>query len=171
MKKPNNMSKRIIYKSIVIAFVAIILIGCKTPALTQRTPNTEMPGSYNKSKDTLNIASITWKQYFKDQYLDSLIAIALKNNQELNITMQEIEVSRNEIRARKGEYLPFLGLKGGAGIEKVGRYTSQGANDANTDIRPGEEFPEPLPDFMFGTFASWEIDVWGKLHNAKKSSG
>jgi multidrug efflux system outer membrane protein len=45
-------------------------------------------------------------------YLVALIDTALKNNQELNITLQEIEIARNEIRARKGEYLPFVGVKG-----------------------------------------------------------
>src|SRR5690606_3696100 len=100
----------------------------------------------------------------------TLIDVALQNNQELNITMQEIQISRNEIKARKGEYLPFVGVKGGAGIEKVGRYTSQGANDANIEIKPGKEFPEPLPDYMIGAYANWEIDMWNKLHNAKKSA-
>lgn len=168
--KLSNMYKRIIYRSIIIACAALFLTGCKTPALVERTPNTTVPASYNNSQDTVNVAALAWKQYFKDPYLDSLIATALKNNQELNITMQEIEISRNEIRVRKGEYLPFLGLQGSAGVEKVGRYTSQGANDANTEIKPGEEFPEPLPDFMFGAYATWEIDVWGKLHNAKKAA-
>ncbi len=164
------MFKKIIYKSLVVTFVAITFTGCKTPALLEREANTSVPAGYNNSQDTANIAELTWKKYFTDPYLDSLIDTALKNNQELNITLQEIEVSRNEIRARKGEYLPFIGLKGGAGIEKVGRYTSQGANDANTEIKPGEEFPEPLPDFMIGAYATWEIDVWGKLHNAKKAA-
>src|SRR5690606_34038940 len=48
--------------------------------------------------------------------------------------------------------------------------TSQGANDANTDIKPGEEFPEPLPDFMVGAYAHWEIDIWKKLRTGKKAA-
>jgi len=158
------------YKYITFLFVVLIFTGCKTPALTQRTENKEFPLSFNDSKDTLNSAQLQWKDYFTDQYLDTLITTALQNNQELNITLQEIEISRNEVRARKGEYLPFLGLKGGAGVEKVGRYTSQGANDANTEIKPGVEFPEPLQDYMIGAYATWELDIWSKLHNAKKSA-
>ncbi|MGB3775451.1 MAG: TolC family protein, partial [Leeuwenhoekiella sp.] len=57
-----------------------------------------------------------------------------------------------------------------AELEKVGRYTSQGANDANTDIKEGVEFPEPLPNFRGGLFASWELDVWKKLRNSKKAA-
>lgn len=164
------MYKKIIYKSIVVAFIAIVYTGCRTPALVERKANTTVPASYNNLQDTVNVATIKWRDYFTDPYLDTLIDIALQNNQELNITLQEIQVSKNEIRARKGEYLPSIGLKAGAEVEKVGRYTSQGANDANTEIKPGLEFPEPLPDFVVGAFASWEIDVWGKLRIAKKAA-
>jgi multidrug efflux system outer membrane protein len=160
------------YKYIYLAFLFITLTftGCKTPDLMKRTENKEVPLSFNDSKDTLSSAQLKWKDYFTDKYLDTLITTALQNNQELNITLQEIEISRNEVRARKGEYLPFLGVRGGAGVEKVGRYTSQGANDANTEIKPGVEFPEPLQDYMIGAYATWELDIWNKLHNAKKSA-
>jgi outer membrane protein, multidrug efflux system len=94
----------------------------------------------------------------------------LKRNQELNITLQEIEIRRNEVRARKGEYLPFVDIRGGAGFEKEGRYTRHGAVDEDLEIKPGTKVPEPLPDFMVGAFASWELDVWKKLRNAKKGA-
>jgi len=158
------------FKYIIILGLTLNFTGCKTPTLVQKTENKEVPLSYNNSKDTLNTATLTWKEYFKDAYLDSLINTALSNNQELNITLQEIDIAKNEIRARKGEYLPFVGLKGGAGVEKVGRYTSQGANDANTEIKPGIETPEPLQDYGVKAYATWELDIWNKLHNAKKAS-
>ena len=81
-----------------------------------------------------------------------------------------IEMERNEVRVRKGEYLPFVSVNAGTGVEKVGRYTSQGANDANTDIAPGKEFPEPLGDFLLSANVSWEVDIWKKLRNAKKAA-
>jgi NodT family efflux transporter outer membrane factor (OMF) lipoprotein len=88
----------------------------------------------------------------------------------LNITLQEIEIARNEIRARKGEYLPFVGVGGSAGFDKSGRYTSKGSSEATTEIKPGTETPDPLSDYMVGAFATWEIDIWSKLHNAKKAA-
>lgn len=155
----------------VTTFIIILsLAGCKTSNLAQKEANTTVPESYSTNKDTVNSGIMNWKDYFVDTHLNALIETALQNNQELNITLQEIEISKNEIRARKGEYLPFIGLKGGAGVEKVGRYTSQGANDANTEIKPGVETPEPLQDYMVGAYATWEIDIWNKLHNAKKSA-
>src|SRR5690606_9865282 len=57
-----------------------------------------------------------------------------------------------------------------AGAEKVGRYTRKGVVEANNEIEPGKAFPEPLPDFMFSANMSWEVDIWKKLRNAKKSA-
>jgi NodT family efflux transporter outer membrane factor (OMF) lipoprotein len=102
--------------------------------------------------------------------LNALVDTALKNNQELNITLQELVISQNEIRARTGEYLPFVGVKAGAGVDKVARYTNIGAMEATTDIKPGREMPEPLPDYLLAAQARWEVDIWHKLHNAKKAA-
>ncbi|MFM9946059.1 MAG: TolC family protein [Bacteroidia bacterium] len=164
------MKTRIILKSLTAIFISLVLGGCAPILKFTKVENESVPGSFNNSQDTANIASIKWKEYFNDQNLAALIDTALKNNQELNITLQEIEISKNEIRARKGEYLPFVCLRGGAGLEKAGRYTRNGAVDESIDIKPGTKFPVPLPDYLFGAYASWELDVWKKLRNAKKAA-
>jgi NodT family efflux transporter outer membrane factor (OMF) lipoprotein len=102
--------------------------------------------------------------------LVDLIDAALKNNQELNITLQEIEIAKNDIRVKKGLLLPSGGVRAGAGVEKVGRYTSQGAGDATTEIKPGLEMPDPLGDFSIAAYANWEVDIWKKLRNSKKAA-
>lgn len=164
------MKARIIHKPLKAILVTLLLGGCVPVLKTTKNENKSVPASFNNSKDTTNVAKIKWKDYFNDQNLTSLIDTALKNNQELNIILQEIEISKNEVKGRKGEYLPFLGLRGGAGTEKQGRYTRNGAVEKNIEIKPGTEFPEPLPDYMFGAYASWELDVWEKLRNATKSA-
>jgi outer membrane protein, multidrug efflux system len=163
------MFRKVIYQCLGLAGIALFFSAC-TPAIIRKTENKSVPASYNGSQDTTNIARVRWKEFFTDPYLNALIDTALKNNQELNITLQEIEISRNEIRARKGEYLPFVDIRAGAGVEKVGRYTHQGASDATTEFEPGREMPDPLQDYFLGAFASWEVDVWHKLRNAKKSA-
>ena len=165
-----KMSKKLIYQLLISGGIILAISSCSTPPLIERTANKNVPGSYNGNQDTTNVANVQWKDYFSDQYLVALIDTALEHNQELNIVLQEIEISRNEVGAKKGEYLPKMNLGAAAGVEKVGRYTSQGANDANTEIEPGKEFPEPLGDFMVGAFATWEVDIWHKLRNAKKSA-
>jgi len=154
-----------------IVSIALLFGACNIPTLVQKPIEQTLPEHYaSEGKDSTNTAKVNWRTLFKDEHLTGLIDSALKHNQELNITVQEINRRRYEIGAKKGEYLPFVGIGASAGAEKVGRYTSKGANDATTDIRPGEEMPEPLPDFMVGAYAKWELDIWNKLHNAKKAA-
>jgi NodT family efflux transporter outer membrane factor (OMF) lipoprotein len=164
------MIKKIIIPCLAAACILFTVTGC-VPALVEKTANTEnLPKSFNSSEDTTNTAAIQWKAYFTDPYLIALIDTALENNQELNISLQDIELDRNEIMARKGEYLPFVSLRAGSGLDKKARYTALGASEANTEIKPGREMPEPVPDFMLGAFASWEVDIWHKLRNARLSA-
>lgn len=153
-----------------IPLILIFLSSCALPTLQQNDNISLVPDKFPTSKDSVNSAKMNWKEFFQDKYLVNLIDSALINNQELNIIAQEILISKNEIMARRGEYLPTVNIGGGLGAEKVGRYTSQGANDANTDIAHGKEFPEPLGDFLLSANASWELDVWRKLRNAKDAS-
>ncbi len=157
-------------KYFVLAIFAVFFTACVPTVKVAREANKSVPESFVDSKDTINSALIQWRQFFKDPYLNALIDTALSHNQELNITLQEIEIQRNEIRAKKGEYLPSVGIGGAAGVNKPGRYTPQGALEKNIEIIPGEENPEPLQDYQLGAYATWEIDVWGKLHNAKRSA-
>ncbi len=165
------MKKLIINKlNILLVVIAAFVYGCSFQKTTIRTENKNVPLKYQNSTDTLNIALIKWKEFFNDNLLIELIDTALKNNQELNIVLQEIAISNNEIQEKKGEYLPFLHLKTGGGIEKEGRFTRHGAVDEQLTIKDGENFPEPFSDVLLGLQANWELDVWKKLRNAKKSA-
>ena len=158
----------LIYTGVVVLLLSFS--ACKAPGLIERDVEINLPETYSATTDTAQTTLVNWKDYFTDHYLGALIDTALQNNQELNIMLQEISISQAEIKARKGEYLPFVGFGAAAETEKVGRYTSQGANDANTEIKDGVEFPEPLPNYRFGLQASWELDIWGKLRNSKKAA-
>lgn len=155
-----------------ILLISTLFTACKVPSLVQKSAGKTAPANFraDQRQDSTNSATVNWKAFFTDPYLNALIDTALQNNQELNIFLQEIQIAQTEIRARKGEYLPFVDIAGGAGADKVSRYTSQGASDDITDIKPGKETPEILPNFLIGAFASWEIDIWRKLRNAKTSA-
>ncbi len=163
------MTTKIINPGVGVIFLSLFFSAC-TPSLISKKADTTTPASFSNSLDTVNTARVRWRDYFTDPNLIALIDTALSKNQELNITLQEIEIARNEIRARKGEYLPFVGAGASAGVDKPGRYTSKGSSEATTEIKPGKETPDPLPDYMAGVFATWEIDIWNKLHNARKAA-
>ncbi|TLP73128.1 TolC family protein [Maribacter sp. ACAM166] len=154
---------------VLINFVGLFYSCVPTRELKQENKN--LPSNYaQQSVDTINSAALKWKYFFKDDNLAKLIDTALVNNQELSIMLQQIDVAQNEVKARKGEYIPFVDYGGGAEVEKVGEYTRNGAVEKNLEIKEGEEFPEPLADYSAGIFASWELDIWKKLRNSKKAA-
>ncbi len=152
---------------------AIAAASC-VPALKEnqkpRDANLKTPDSYGTSHDQNNTATAAWNQFFSDPNLSQLIDLSLQNNQELNIAVQEIFIANNEVLSRSGEYLPFIEGGAAAGLEKVGKYTSQGANDDNTNIVPGQKVPANLANYFVGFRASWEVDIWKKLRNATKAA-
>ncbi len=164
------MIRKMIFHSMSIALAAMIFTSC-VPELIVRDSNTTTPSNYAMvNSNTTNASSIDWKEYFEDEDLILLIDEALQNNQELNIFMREMAMLQNEVQIRKGEYLPLVDIGAGAGTEKVGRYTRNGAVEENLEIREGKAFPDPLSEFSFGTYATWEVDIWKKLRTAKKSA-
>ncbi|MNS42091.1 Outer membrane protein OprM precursor [compost metagenome] len=146
------------------------MASCKVPAATQKVENKEVPLSYVSATDSLNSGKIQWRSFFTDPNLNSLIDTALNRNQELQITLQELEIAKSEIKLKQGQLLPSVGVRAGVGIEKIGRYTSQGAGDASTEITAGKEMPDPLPDYLLGVYGNWEVDIWHKLRNEKKAA-
>jgi len=104
------MYKFKVYQYTIAASIFLAAISCKAPAevLSASKPVPESFG-YAKTQDTANISAISWNTFFKDKNLTDLIDVALKNNQELNITLQEIEIAKNDIRIRKGAYCQLLG--------------------------------------------------------------
>jgi NodT family efflux transporter outer membrane factor (OMF) lipoprotein len=170
MKLKPMKTNRNIVQYIGIAFISVTFMACKNLAVISKTENKKVPTSYANATDSINSGKSKWKDFFKDADLAALIDSALKKNQELNIVLQEIQISKNEVRARRGAFLPFMNAGLGAGVEKSGRYTSQGASDANTEIMPGKAFPDPLQNYGLGVNVTWEVDIWKKLRNAKKAA-
>lgn len=164
------MQNKLLYPALVSMMLLFGMSSC-VPALKVKTENSATPNQYAiNSADTTNSAAINWKDFFTDEYLTTLIDSALANNQELNITLQEINMLNNEVLAKKGEYLPFLNYKAALGADKRARYTNIGASEANLEIAPGVETPEPLGDILGGTYFNWEVDIWHKLRTAKQSA-
>lgn len=153
----------------IIPIAILFVASCANIKQTIREPETQVPNAYWQSIDTTNIADVKWQEYFGDAFLNALIDTALNNNQELNIVLQEIEISRNEIRARKGDYLPMVNGIAGAGLDK----NSSNSRDAKVDellADNGKKIPDPLGDFVVGASATWEVDIWRKLRNAKDAA-
>lgn len=117
-----------------------------------------------------NSAHLPQSIFYTDPYLLDLINQALVGNQELRILSEEIRIACNETYARSGEYRPFVTAGVGAGIEKSGRHTRDGAVEEQLEVAPGKGFPDPLPDFLVAANVSWEVDIWKRLRNAQNAA-
>ena len=156
-------------KILVATGLLLALNSCGIPKVVVKDTKVALPSNYSENqKGKSSSAKVKWKDIFEDVYLQKLIDSALVNNKELNILLQKVNMAQNEIQARKGEYLPSVGLGAGADLDKVGEFTRNGAVEKNLNIREEEKFPEPLTNYKFGLYSSWELDVWKKLRNAKK---
>lgn len=155
-----------------------ILVGCTlatgcVPALVRNRsaePDTATPAQF-PARETLDAGAAgpgfgtrDWKDVFSSPALRKLVGEALSRNQELNIRLQELIIARNEVYARRGEYLPKVRAGAGAGVDRVATDTSQGANDEALEL------PQNMGDFRFGLVASWEVDIWGKLRNEAQAA-
>ncbi|CAH0254711.1 TolC family protein [Chryseobacterium sp. Bi04] len=171
-----NMMENLKTKNIITAIaLSLVLASCKAPMATviKDEVKENIPQNFNQEEqqDANNNSGTTpWRQFFTDPNLVSLIETSLKNNQELLITLQEIEIAKSGVLAKKGKLSPTVSAGIGAGLKKAGRYTSEGAGDATTEIEPGREMPDPLGNFEGGLMANWEIDIWKKLRTEKESA-
>lgn len=153
----------------VAVVAAMMLQSCAIPLLTSKQADTRLPTQFKENVTPAgNSASVDWHDFFDDPNLVTLIDTAVNNNKEIHIMAQRITVAQNEIQARKGEYLPFVGIGASADKEKVGQYTRNGAVEEQLDIKEGRSNPRFLGNYQFGLVASWELDVWKKLRNATK---
>jgi outer membrane protein, multidrug efflux system len=157
----------------VLLILSVSLANACLPSLNGNEPREvkkETPAQFSlKSEDqaaslSTSAAQKKWSEFFTPPELRALIETALRNNQELNIQLQELVIAQAEVSARRGEYLPKVSAGVGAGVEKAGRYTREGTVD--------EEFglPEHLGNFGFGLMGSWEVDIWKKLRNAAQAA-
>ena len=167
---PNMIKTQTKYLFIIVSMVSIG--ACKAPSILAVPELKTIPKDYTVTTniDSASIVNIKWNQFFSDKQLISLIDTALKNNLDVLTTLQEIEIAKNKIKFANGKFLPSITVGTSLSVEKVGRYTSQGAGDASTDIIPGNGVPDLLPNLSFGFQASWEADIWGKLKSTQKAT-
>lgn len=150
--------------------LAIMLSSCGIPQLQHAEPGRDLPESFNGVTSEENTSQVPVDEFFNDPALTILIEEGLAGNQQLKILAQNVEIANNEIMARRGAYLPFVTIGGGAGLRKPSEFTPLGAVEDQLQFTPGENFPQPLPSFLAATNLSWQIDIWRQLRNARDAA-
>lgn len=144
---------------IVLLCATTLLSSCHIYKSYDRPDNINVEGLYRDpvsandtlASDTANMGNLPWKEIFKDPKLQALIEQGLESNVDMQAAILRVEEAKVMLTSAKLSYLPSINL------------TPQGtlsSFDGNT-----------LPKtYQLPAAASWEIDLFGKLLNAKRGS-
>ncbi|MFW8565845.1 efflux transporter outer membrane subunit [Orrella sp. 11846] len=168
------MAKWISTKGFALSAMAVLLAGCNF-APTYEAPSTTMPAAYGEqtllrydsrtgklteetvkvdaleSSDAVN-ALTPWQDFFKDETLKSLIALALKDNRNMQVAVARMEQAEAMWGGQRGALFPQLGASVQGSRQQIPNPTGQG-----TQITSQYNAGVGLTAF--------EIDLFGRLRN------
>jgi multidrug efflux system outer membrane protein len=162
--------------SLVAALGIVLISGCKVSEVPKPESKLILPGHYSSAEaDTSqSMGQTSWKGYFQDPKLKTLIENALANNQDNLMTLERIKAARSAMLQSKASLFPSIGGSAGASVTEYGEYTMDGIGNYDTNfspnIRPDQQMPAPYTDFIIGANFEWELDVWGKLRGKRKAA-
>lgn len=99
--------------------------------------------------DTASIATLSWRELFTDPQLQALIDEALQSNTDLLAARQRIRESEATLSAARLAYLPSFMLTPQGGVSSIDGSKGSWSYTAIAS-------------------ASWEVDIFGRLTNAKR---
>ena len=103
------------------------------------------------SADTTSIASLSWRELFTDLKLQALIETGLQNNTDLNIARLKVTEAEATLMTSRLAYLPSISFEPSGTLRSV---------DGNAMTK----------SYDIAASASWEVDIFGKLTNAKRGA-
>ena len=163
--------RRVIASAIACGLTLLLLPSCGIPNLRHPQPGPCLPESYNGVTSPDNSAQLGIEEFYDDRMLTSLIEKALVDNRELRSLNEDVQIAGNEVLARSGAYLPFISLAAGAGLNRVSRFTIEGAGVLSDPYLPGKFFPNPFGNYRGGISLSWQLDIYRQLRNARDAAG
>lgn len=155
--------KGYVFMKFMILFAAALLGGCSlAPNYTR--PEAPVPVSWPEGpaykaeldENAPHVADIPWRDFFSDEKLRSLIALALQNNRDLQEAALNIERARAQYRIQRAELYPFVSAGGQAAIER----TPEGLS------RTGDAETNELYRATVG-FSSYELDFFGRVRSLR----
>ena len=102
-----------------------------------------------------------WWVELNDSVLDSLISLAVSNNQDVFVAMDNIMAARASYRIAQSAFFPSIGLEGGWG-------KSKGSRNLGDEIDLLSETVQS--NWSVALNASWEVDVFGAIRAKAKEA-
>lgn len=103
------------------------------------------------ASDTANFGNLPWREVFTDPQLQALIEQGLANNTDLQTAILKVEEAKAALTTSRLAYAPMLAL------------SPQGTISSFDKSAATKTYSLPVT-------ASWEIDLFGKLLNAKRGA-
>ena len=144
------------------AGLAGLMTGCGIYSSYSRPDDLQVDGIYGEpaaNADTVSIADIAWRDFFTDSYLQDLIDSVLVRNADMRIAFLRVEESEASLKAAKLAFIPSFGLPISGGPSNGGIHFSDGTSTSG----PSYNYNVPIS-------ASWQVDLFGGLRNAKKQA-
>ena len=137
--------------------VAAMMSSCHIYKAYDRPESIDASGIYRDpvsetdtlAADTANMGDLPWKEVFTDARLQALIEEGLANNVDMQAAVLRVEEAKVMLTSAKLSYLPSI------------NFAPQGTM---TTIDGGEM----VKAYQLPVAASWEIDLFGKILNAKR---
>ena len=117
--------------------------GTDTPGLTSADPEIQ------RSDTAANFGNLSWREVFTDPYLRVLIDSALVRNTDLRTAHLRVKEAEATLLSARLSYLPAFSL------------SPQGTASSFDGGKATQTYSLPVS-------ASWEIDIFGRLTNAKR---
>jgi len=146
---------------IAATLLSLVLGGCMVGP-DYRRPEVETPQSWRfAEKETKELANTAWWEQFNDPALNELIAVALKESKDLRIAAARVEEFRGRYAIARAPLFPQIGAGASPGEERT---TQRGQTPLPTGT------PNPVELYQANFFATWEIDLWGKLRRTTEAA-
>lgn len=106
-------------------------------------------------QQTLPVDDLWWRR-FNDPTLDSLIALAFRQNYSVGMAVDRMAMAKANLRAQQGNYAPTLGLTTGWTRQQTSGNTSS--------------LSQSTTQYSHATLStSWELDLFGSIRNRVKT--
>lgn len=140
-------------KIIVLTTATALLSSCGIYTKYQPTETTpdNLYGEEVAVDDTTNFGNVNWRELFTDPQLQALIEQGLQNNTDLRSAQLQIEEAEAALMSAKLAFLPSFAL------------SPQGTISSFDGGKATKTYTLPVT-------ASWELDIFGRLRNAKQQA-
>ncbi|RAV30943.1 efflux transporter outer membrane subunit [Sinomicrobium soli] len=169
-----NKMNSLLYKGALTVLISVSVIGCKVGENYKR-PELDQPSAFSRDSveaDSISVAKMEWREFFKDSMLISLIDTALQNNFEMSRAALYIAINDESLRQSKANFLPSLESSPAEYVKEYfsENYYSSPASSYYGDRTPPSSFYIQQQEYISSLSSSWELDIWGKFRRQKESA-